>query len=204
MQEQMRDNSSISLSISINDVANILASARLPVSYSPAERMKLTKRKKKKIASKAGGVSLQLKKSEESTMQWNGTILNLIGEVTDQHCLCFCVFVISAESQLSSSCSYPYGPLKSLSSSIHLSGCIPFFTSSSFISLTGCTLSRGIAHGELLSTIQSSKVFVVSKSNAVNTIYTLSPSECSLYFLATKKVIILHLRRNHFSRPSHF
>ncbi len=46
MQEQTRDNSFISLSISINDVANILASARLPVSYSPAEKMKLTKNKK--------------------------------------------------------------------------------------------------------------------------------------------------------------
>lgn len=52
MQEQTRDNSSVSLSISISDVANILASARLPVSYGPAERMKLTKRKKKKLQAK--------------------------------------------------------------------------------------------------------------------------------------------------------
>ncbi len=101
MQEQTRDNSSISLSISINDVANILASARLPVSYGPAERMKLTKRKKKKLQAKQEESAYGLNKSEKSTMQWNGTILNLRGEVTDRHCLCFRVFVISAESQLS-------------------------------------------------------------------------------------------------------
>ncbi len=69
MQEQTRDNSSISLSISINDVANILASARLPVSYGPAERMKLTKRKNKKLQAKQEESAYGLKKSEKSTMQ---------------------------------------------------------------------------------------------------------------------------------------
>lgn len=68
----------------------------------PCWENEANKKKEEKVASKARGVSLQLKKLERSTMQWNGTILNLRGEVTDRLCLCFSVFVISAESQLSS------------------------------------------------------------------------------------------------------
>ncbi len=137
-------------------------------------------------------------------MHWNGTILNLRGEVTDRHCLCFRVFVISAESQLSSFSLVSQRSSK-ISSSIHLSGCIPFFTSSSFISLTGGVLSWGIAHGELLSTkatVQSFKESVVCKSKTVNAIYSLSPLERSLCFLATKRAVTSYAyREKHFSVP---
>lgn len=131
---------------------------------------------------------LTVKKLEKSTMQWNGTILNLWGEVTDRHCLCFSVFVISAESQLSS-----FSLVSPRSSEISFFICPPF-RGYSILSLAPSSAWQAVRCPEESLTVNCSpqwQPFSCSRcaSKAVNTIYTLSSSERSLCFIATKRAI---------------